>query len=63
MWRRLALIAWRDNLGAMNDDQLDRYLELCRRMYERMRRENAWPWADSQDSQDVVESKDNLENV
>lgn len=47
----------------MNDDQLERYLELCKRMFERMQRENSWPWADSQDSEDVVESKDKLENV
>jgi hypothetical protein len=24
--------------------ELERYLELCIRMYERMERENSWPW-------------------
>ena len=47
----------------MNDEQFERYLELCRRIYVRMRRENSWPWPDSQDSEDMVESKGNPENV
>ena len=24
--------------------ELERYIELCIRMYERMERENSWPW-------------------
>ena len=28
------------------DKHLEQYLELCQRMYERMERENSWPWAD-----------------
>lgn len=44
-------------------EKLLQYIELCRRIYERMRRENSWPWADSQDSDDVLESKDNPKNV
>jgi len=47
----------------MEDDQFERYLALCKRMYERMQRDGSWPWADSQDSEDVIESKDNPENV
>lgn len=27
-----------------NDERLQRYLALCNRMYERMRREGSWPW-------------------
>ena len=42
-----------------NDERLERYLELCRRIYERMRRDGTWPWADSQESGGVVESEDN----
>ena len=42
----------------MNDEQLERYLELCRRIYERMRRDGTFPWADSPDSEDVLESED-----
>lgn len=52
-----------DTLLGMEDDQLERYLELCKRMYERMQRDGSWPWADSQDSDDVVESKDKSKNV
>ena len=41
-------------------DKLLEYLELCRLEYERMRRENSWPWKhdDSPDGSDVVESED-----
>jgi len=45
----------------MTNDEHERllqYIELCRGIYERMRRENSWPWDDSQDSDDVVESED-----
>jgi len=42
-----------------NDERLDRYLELCKRIYERMRRDGTWPWADSQDSEGMVESENN----
>ena len=24
--------------------ELERYVELCKRMYERMQRDNSWPW-------------------
>lgn len=48
---------------AMTDDQLERYLELCKRMFERMQADGSWPWRDSQDSEGVVESKDSPENV
>lgn len=27
-----------------NDERLERYLELCRRIYERMKRDGTWPW-------------------
>ncbi|WP_284375171.1 hypothetical protein [Amylibacter marinus] len=45
----------------MNKD-LEQYLALCQRMYERMEREGSWPWADDPDStlgEDLVESEDN----
>jgi hypothetical protein len=45
-------------------EKLLQYIELCRRIYERMRRENAWPWEiDSPDSSDVVESEDNPNEI
>ena len=51
-------------LNAMdNDERLERYLELCKRIYERMRRDGTWPWADSQESGGMVESEDNPNNL
>jgi hypothetical protein len=46
-----------------NDKQLDDFIDLCKRMYERMEREGSWPWADSPNSEDLVESEDNPENI
>ncbi len=43
--------------------ELLRYLELCERAYARMVAEGRWPWADSPDFEDVVESEGNPENV
>lgn len=39
--------------------ELERYIALCQRVYERMKREGSWPWADSQKSEDLVDSEDN----
>ncbi len=50
----------------MNNDippELERYLALCKRIYERMEREGSWPWSDSTLSEYLIESEDNLENV
>ena len=46
-----------------HDQQLDQFIELCKRIYARMEREGSWPWTDSQNSEDLVESEDNLENL
>ena len=48
-----------------HDDHLNEHLELCKRVYERMRRDNTWPWtdvADSTESEDLVESDRNPDN-
>jgi hypothetical protein len=45
-----------------HDDHLNEHVELCKRVYERMRRDNSWPWvviADSTETKDLVESNDN----
>ncbi len=42
--------------------ELERYLALCQRIYERMERDGTWPWPDepdSPDSPDVIDSEDN----
>lgn len=58
----VALLCW--SMTKDDHDKLLRYIELCRRIYERMRRENAWPWVDdSPDTDDVVESKDNPNDI
>jgi hypothetical protein len=43
--------------------ELERYLALCKRIYERMEREGSWPWADSPNSEDLVDSEDNSPDV
>ncbi|MBP6379091.1 MAG: hypothetical protein KA312_01600 [Sphingorhabdus sp.] len=27
-----------------HDDFIEQYVEICKRMYDRMERENSWPW-------------------
>ena len=39
--------------------ELERYLALCQRIYERMERDGSWPWRDSTDREDLVDSKNN----
>ena len=39
-----------------DQEKLDRFLTLCLGIYERMEREGSWPWGDSQEFGDVVES-------
>lgn len=40
-------------------EELERYLALCQRIYERMVETGKWPWSDSPDFDVVVESEDN----
>lgn len=41
-----------------HEEHLLRYLALCQRIYERMEREGSWPWSDSPNPEDLVESED-----
>jgi hypothetical protein len=56
-------------LGSMSQDknelppEVERYLALCKRTYERMVREGTWPWMDSPNSDDVIESNDNSTDI
>ncbi|MBO6726105.1 MAG: hypothetical protein JJ911_10640 [Rhizobiaceae bacterium] len=43
--------------------ELERYLRLCQRIYERMEREGSWPWRDSTESEDLVDSEGNLNDI
>ena len=43
----------------MKDKQLYEYIELCKRIYERMERDNSWYWEKpSQKRDSEVDSKD-----
>lgn len=56
----------RYSVGMDKDDHLEKHLELCRRVYLRMLADDSWPWkdeADSQKSENLVESKDNKNDV
>lgn len=44
--------------------ELERYLALCKRIYEDMERDGTWPWkSDSTLSEDLVESDDNPKKI
>jgi len=45
------------------DEFLEEYLEICKSIYERMEREGSWPWSDSQNSENLVESKEPKNNL
>ena len=50
--------------GDMTEDEhIQRHLELCQRVYERLLAEGKWPWLDSQNSEDLVESEGNTDDV
>lgn len=45
-------------------DRLEEYLLLCQSIYERLERENTWPWkTDSTSGKDAVESDSNLQDL
>ena len=46
--------------------ELERYLALCKRIFERMENDGTWPWKnqpDSTDIEDMVESGDNPNEI
>lgn len=45
------------------EQHLERYLRLCQRLYERMEADGTWPWSDSPDPQDLVESEHETDDV
>ncbi len=42
----------------MRDEHFEEYIDLCMRMYERMRRDGTWPWDDSTNYESEVDSDD-----
>lgn len=67
----MARVSWRISgrpyaSNMKKDDYLQLYLELCKRIYLRMRKDGTWPWIDRPDSQnpgDLVESRDHPDDV
>lgn len=45
------------------NEHLDQYLDLCRSVFEDMVRDGSWPWRDSQESEDMVESEHTKKDV
>lgn len=45
------------------DTVLQEYFEICRRAYEQQLRDGSWPWADSPNTENVLDSKDNPPHV
>lgn len=43
--------------ATMPDDLLEAYLQLCQEVFLNMQRTGAWPWPDSQISDNLLESK------
>lgn len=43
--------------------ELERYLSLCKRTVERMKRDGKWPWRDSPNFDSMVESEDNPDTL
>lgn len=37
-------------------ERIQRHLDICQRVYERLVTEGKWPWPDSPQSEDVIES-------
>lgn len=42
----------------MPDETLEDYLLLCQEIFLTMQKDGSWPWQDSQNSEDLVESDD-----
>ena len=42
---------------------LNDHLKLCKRVFERMMRDGSWPWRDSQNPEDLVESENFKDDV
>jgi len=46
------------HIAMTEDEHIQRHLEICQRVYERLVAEGKWLWPDSPISGDVIESKD-----
>ena len=47
----------------MDNEALEKYFQICRRVYEQMERDGTWPWeSDSPKSVDLIDSEDDQIN-
>jgi len=51
---RWLIIMW----DMTEDERIQRHLDICQRVYERLVAEGNWPWPDSPISVDVIESEE-----
>ena len=42
----------------MSDEEFDAYLQLCKEVFLEMQRAGTWPWLESQNSENLIESND-----
>lgn len=42
----------------MSEEAFDEYLRICQELYLEMEREGCWPWPDSQNPEDLLESEE-----
>ena len=42
----------------MSEEAFDAYLQLCQEVFLEMQKDGAWPWPDSPNPEDLVESSD-----
>ena len=48
----------------MTDDQLEKFFEICRRVYEQKLQDGSWPWeSDSPKPEDLIESNDTTDSI
>lgn len=45
------------------EERIERHLEICQRVYERLVAEGKWRWSDSPKSKDMVESEDHKSDI
>ena len=45
------------------NEHLEKHLELCQSVYEHLKRTGQWPWSDSQNSEDLLESEDIMKDT
>jgi len=45
------------------DQHLERHIEICKRIFEDMQRDGSWPWADSPNPENLLESEKSPDKI